>query len=729
MNLSLKIEINAYRIKREFRGRVLKAEAEFFIDNRSSAVGIKEVNKEILKVLKIDYKNFNNSFFASQKEVASLLKLNQKEREISIRKMIGLEKLDKLDDRVKGAVKDLNERIKIKKESLLTEDEKYNLENAQKENEQKLKVENEKCGKAKAKVEVASKEYEALKWKLKQSDELKNEFDKVNNKINIENEKIKNNLRQIGKVENEIEELNRMIERLKELEPKKKRFLEKDKRYEELLKLKSKLERKIASKKKIEDCEKDLAELKNEQDKLNKEIDKLKNVEQKIEALQKHINASEGLIKTESEKRDLINEIISKAKGKIEQSAARLESIKNIGKMSNCPECERPLKEHYDKLIKKYEDELTENETTVSDKKILLEQSDKKIENLGKERADYKREFHKLEGEIENRRNLQIRINETAKKISYKNKIVEAEVKEYEELADIKFEEKELKDVSAEKEILKPEFDEYNKTKTKSEELPKKETDLNSLKAEEDTLRVSLNELKTVLENIKFDSDKHAALKEQRERAEDELNQLKEILHKIEKTLEVIKNKIKEDTNALRTNEEMLKEIENLNKKQNLYDRLRNLVVEFKSKITSRELPAISREASKLFSKITMNRYYNLKIDTEFNFKVSREDKEVELESLSGGEKDLASLCLRVAISKRISALMGRANMGFLALDEVFGSQDEERREELMNALGKISVEFKQIFVVSHNQDVQEQFPNLLLINKKNGYSQAEIRC
>ena len=77
---------------------------------------------------------------------------------------------------------------------------------------------------------------------------------------------------------------------------------------------------------------------------------------------------------------------------------------------------------------------------------------------------------------------------------------------------------------------------------------------------------------------------------------------------------------------------------------------------------------------------------------------MSREDFEVDLETLSGGEKDLASLCLRFAISKRISKLVGRSNMGFLALDEVFGSLDEDRREELLKALHEISKEFKQIF-------------------------------
>ncbi len=107
---------------------------------------------------------------------------------------------------------------------------------------------------------------------------------------------------------------------------------------------------------------------------------------------------------------------------------------------------------------------------------------------------------------------------------------------------------------------------------------------------------------------------------------------------------------------------------------------------------------------------------------------VVRDSKKVLLSSLSGGEKDLAALCIRIALSKRISTLAGRSNMGFLALDEVFGSQDRERREELMLALNVISKEFRQIFVVSHNEDVQESFPSRVIITRKGGVSEAVMQ-
>ena len=44
----------------------------------------------------------------------------------------------------------------------------------------------------------------------------------------------------------------------------------------------------------------------------------------------------------------------------------------------------------------------------------------------------------------------------------------------------------------------------------------------------------------------------------------------------------------------------------------------------------------------------------------------------------SGGEQDLAALCLRLALSRTLAGQRG-VETGFIILDEVVGSQDHER--------------------------------------------------
>ena len=74
----------------------------------------------------------------------------------------------------------------------------------------------------------------------------------------------------------------------------------------------------------------------------------------------------------------------------------------------------------------------------------------------------------------------------------------------------------------------------------------------------------------------------------------------------------------------------------------------------------------------------------------------------------SGGEEDLANLCLRLAISQVITAQAGTSGPSFVILDEVFGSQDMHRKRNLLQALNALTNKFRQIFLITHIEDVKE---------------------
>jgi exonuclease SbcC len=67
----------------------------------------------------------------------------------------------------------------------------------------------------------------------------------------------------------------------------------------------------------------------------------------------------------------------------------------------------------------------------------------------------------------------------------------------------------------------------------------------------------------------------------------------------------------------------------------------------------------------------------------------------------------VASLSARVALSK-IIASDGGTTLGFLILDEVFGSLDADRRNNVLLALERLKRSFGQIFIISHVAEVQE---------------------
>ena len=95
----------------------------------------------------------------------------------------------------------------------------------------------------------------------------------------------------------------------------------------------------------------------------------------------------------------------------------------------------------------------------------------------------------------------------------------------------------------------------------------------------------------------------------------------------------------------------------------------------------------------------------------------------------SGGEKDLANLCLRLSLSQNMSNLTWRKGINFLVLDEILWSQDIERREEILANLKTLEDVFSQIILISHVEDIKDYASNLIeIVNISKNESKIEIR-
>jgi len=97
------------------------------------------------------------------------------------------------------------------------------------------------------------------------------------------------------------------------------------------------------------------------------------------------------------------------------------------------------------------------------------------------------------------------------------------------------------------------------------------------------------------------------------------------------------------------------------------------------------------------------------------------------IERFSGGEEDLANLCLRLAISEVITERAGGI-FNFIILDEIFGSQDTIRRQNIMHALNSLSSKFRQIFLVTHVEDVKNYMENTVtVVETESGISAIKL--
>ncbi len=158
--------------------------------------------------------------------------------------------------------------------------------------------------------------------------------------------------------------------------------------------------------------------------------------------------------------------------------------------------------------------------------------------------------------------------------------------------------------------------------------------------------------------------------------------------------------------------------VSELREESRLLDRVAVLLDGFRDHLVARVGPELSREAEALFRELTDREYDDLKIDEDdLSIRIADGDQYFPIERFSGSETDLANLALRVAISTHLSKVSG-ADIGMMVLDEVLGSLDQERKDLMVQAMGRLAERFHQLFVITHAEQVKDQFPASILVSK-----------
>lgn len=96
-------------------------------------------------------------------------------------------------------------------------------------------------------------------------------------------------------------------------------------------------------------------------------------------------------------------------------------------------------------------------------------------------------------------------------------------------------------------------------------------------------------------------------------------------------------------------------------------------------------------------------------------------------ELYSGGEAFRINFALRVALAKLLARRAG-AHLQTLIVDEGFGTQDEEGRAKLVEAITHVQDDFKMILVITHLEDLRDAFPVHIVVEKTTNGSRVSVR-
>ncbi len=497
-------------------------------------------------------------------------------------------------------------------------------------------------------------------------DEIKN-FEKQKN----ENESLIKKINQkILIFNNEIIALDKKLQTSKsdyeKIKDKKEKLVQKKTIFEEKEKLESEI--KILKNK--------ISERQDSIDNQNKRLKTFLNLDSDIKSSEKRLQEVDKKIEEFVKKIEQKKTLVYRLKEDIRELECKENKIKKIGPDAKCPTCERVLADQYKNLLTNFEGEKSKNKKNVNSLLKELKAIEEEKEKVTREESAFEKKKNYLQTQLREKERIETTINNITVELIKEQYDLKNKEKRYKELKVLKFDLKEFDLISSQENIY------YKKYQSALTILDSKKDELNDLKIDFERKQSSK---KLILQKIES---------------------FKENISELEK----YQNKIKE--------EKLLSQHLGM---------LSDVMSGFRTHLISRIRPTLSSYSSDFFERLTDGKYRELELDENYNLLIYDNGTAFGIERFSGGEEDLVNLCLRLAISEVITERAGGV-FNFIILDEIFGSQDIYRRQNIMKALNSLTSKFRQIFLITHVDDVKNDMENIIFVTEnEDGLSNIKL--
>ncbi len=164
---------------------------------------------------------------------------------------------------------------------------------------------------------------------------------------------------------------------------------------------------------------------------------------------------------------------------------------------------------------------------------------------------------------------------------------------------------------------------------------------------------------------------------------------------------------------AQREYERIAERLRVLNAQRLVHDELDNAFRDLRGDLNDALRPELSEIASSFLGSLTDERYNRLELDERYDIIILEDG--IAKPVISGGEEDLANLVLRLAISQMIADRSGQP-FSLLVLDEVFGSLDASRRDNVLELLHRLEDRFEQVILITHIESVREGVDRVITV-------------
>lgn len=661
---------------------------------------------------------------------------------------------------IRGQTKDLDE----KKLDIVSEEKQ--LKTLKKE----LKGFETDFNKIDKKLNELKEQMEALGKKKEKVLTLKAEISHLLDKISKGKENLALLEEDIEKLEKEKKEAETAEQNLENLRPEYEKFkriskevdrLEKvDEQYRILTSTKDKLE--VAIRKAgesleagIKKAEKEILKLHKDVDKTRPELARISKLKADAKSLEKKLKQLPSIAERVTELKQQQSRVETEIEGlekELRRKRREWKSIETIGIGAPCPRCHQELtKRHFGKVKEEYADEFQNLRGQIERLEQGMPKLDEEIGSLGEKQTALEQERESLAKLMKSIATLEEKkrtLKETKKEIASKMRALEKDRQNLKDEKNALAERKKLSKALQDLKKLEPEKNRFERLKEQLKGY--REAEIERLYTENKQIagrkRKILRELATkgkraqVLEKeVLANKKKHASKKEIFDKEKGVLDQIKG-LKESRKTVESEWNsknseiagkkaEIKGQNKRIKEFREEIREKERLLLSRDLYQQYKIWIDEYfipaTEDIERHVMASIREEFDELFqrwfSQLIETGEITVRVDDNFTPLVEQSGYELDVASLSGGEKTSVALAYRLALNVMVKKVCEAMHSNILMLDEPTDGFSTEQLVRVRDILDELKCD--QVIIVSHERELEGFVEKIYRVRKEAGVS------
>jgi exonuclease SbcC len=727
VELAFAIAGENYRVVRSLRGAAANVEAALYRAGQHEPIALREtgVNAEIAHVLGLDRDSFEVSIFAKQKELAALSSLSDEPRRKLISKLLALEAIDVA--RQKAASEALQKRKFLEGARAHQAD----LEELQKQLDAQL----EKCEAAQIALRQQQDEEKRLAVEEEKARVLLEEETQRRDRFNRWNAELNTLLGQLHILRQQLlqhaeqkRELLAQQTRIAELQPAR---AEAQKLKQEKETLEAAQRQALASKGKQElaqNFSRQIAALQTEVESLRVQLAPLQALPEKEKENEQGWQRAQEQVQRSREEDKRLLAALSGIESRGRDLKEKKQRVADLGQDSPCPICTRPLREHFAAVMEEFEKTLAELRAEYVALTAQRKEAAAKLAAAEQAEATLQNERRQLSAERSHLHSLQERLAAQLKRLADLQTQLLVVQREVQELGAVHFEEERLREVSAALLLVEKKTQELSHLEGRVAALPDLEKRATELQERVRQLNGRHLEVQQELERLQYREEVYANHKRAHAESSAAHSRSQKAVGDAQAALAAAEADMRHLERALEQARERAAAIAQTQHEVNLLDALQEHFKEFRVELAGRLRPLIAARASEVLRLATNGRYSLLDLDESYNIFLYDQNQRFTQQRFSGGEQDLLNLCLRVAISQVIAQRSGRPPLQFIVLDEVFGSQDEERKLLLLSTLQQLTGYFRQVFLITHEQAIKDNLPVVFEVEMEGEVSEVRVK-